>query len=61
VQIARNRVRAAATGRLRFREDGPIHIPSTTDALAQIPAGFWTNRDDSPVSAGDTLPVSATL
>jgi adenine-specific DNA-methyltransferase len=46
VNVARDRVREAAAGTLRFRDDRPVYVPSTTDAVARVPEGFWPNPGD---------------
>jgi adenine-specific DNA-methyltransferase len=46
VNVARDRVREAAAGTLRFRDDRPVYVPSTTDAVARFPEGFWPNPGD---------------
>lgn len=51
VQIARARVRDAAAGTLRVRENGPTFTPSATSSVARIPEGFWTNMDDQAAGA----------
>lgn len=52
VRIARARIKEAAAGTLRIREDKPIYVPSPTSAVARVPEGFWTNLDEQAIAEG---------
>lgn len=50
IATARERVKSAANGTLKIRENKPIHVRSPTDADAKVPDGFWTDIDESLAS-----------
>jgi adenine-specific DNA-methyltransferase len=43
VATARQRVRRAWAGTLRFRSNEPVYTPNGTEGVARVPDGFWTN------------------
>jgi len=51
VQIARARIREAAAGTLRVRENGPVYRPSSSESVARVPEGFWMNFDEGALAA----------